>query len=226
MLYRCLWLASFTIILFSRFIHVGSVQFSSVTQSCSTLCDLMDCSMPGLPFHHQLLELTQTHVHWVGDAIKSSHPLSSPSPPTFNLSQHQGLFKWVSSSHQVSKVLEFQLYSCDLLLDHFQFALIHGPNIPGSYAILLFTASNLASITSPIHNWVLFFLWLHPFIFSVLQSFLLSSNTPLYEYTTFYLSIHSWFVGHLGYFHFLAIINKAALNIIICFCTNTCFHLS
>ena len=68
----------------------------------------MNCSMPGLPVHHQLPELTQTHVHWVGDAIQPSHPLSSPSP-TFNLSQHQGLFKWVSSSHQVDKVLEFHL---------------------------------------------------------------------------------------------------------------------
>ena len=86
-----------------------SVQFSSVTQSCTTLCDPMDCSTPGLPVHHQLLEFTQTLVHWVGDAIKPSHPLSSPSPPTSNLSQHQGLFKWVSSSHQVAKVLEFQL---------------------------------------------------------------------------------------------------------------------
>ena len=68
-------------------------QFSSVTQSCLTLCDLMDCSMPGLPVHHQLLELTQTHVHCIGDAIQPSHPLSSPSPPAFNLSQHQGLFQ-------------------------------------------------------------------------------------------------------------------------------------
>ena len=71
--------------------------------------DPMDCSMPGLPVHHQLLEFTQTHVHWLGDAIQPSHPLSSPSPVTFNLSQHQGLFQWVSSSHQVAKVLEFQL---------------------------------------------------------------------------------------------------------------------
>ena len=69
----------------------------------------MDCSMPGLPVYHQLLELTQTHVHWVGDAIQPSHPLSFPSPPTFNISQHQGLFQWVSSSHQVATVLEFQL---------------------------------------------------------------------------------------------------------------------
>ena len=69
----------------------------------------MDCSMPVFPVHHQLREPTQTHVHWVGDAIQPSHPLLSPSPPTFNLSQHQGLFQWVGSSHQVPKVLEFQL---------------------------------------------------------------------------------------------------------------------
>ena len=69
----------------------------------------MDCSIPGFPVHHQLPELSQTHVHWVGDAIQPSHPLSSPAPPTFNLSQHQGLFTWVSSSHQVAKVLQFQL---------------------------------------------------------------------------------------------------------------------
>ena len=69
----------------------------------------MDCSTPGLPVHHQYPELTQTHVHWVSDAIQPSHPLSSPSPPTFNLFQHQGLFQWVSSSHQVAKELGFQL---------------------------------------------------------------------------------------------------------------------
>ena len=85
-----------------------SVQFSSVTQSCPTLCDPMNRSTPGLPIHHQLPEFTQTNIHWVGDAIQPSHPLSSPSPPTFNLSQHQGLFQWVSSLHQVAKVLEFQ----------------------------------------------------------------------------------------------------------------------
>ena len=85
------------------------VQFSSVTQSCPTLCNPMDCSTPGFPVHHQLLEPTQTHVHWVGDAVQPSYPLSSPSSPAFNLSQHQGLFQGVSSSHQVTKVLEFQL---------------------------------------------------------------------------------------------------------------------
>ena len=84
-------------------------RFSSVAQSCPTLCDPMDCSTPGLPVHHQFLEFTQTHVHWVGDAIQPSHPLSSPSPSTLNLSQHQGLSQWISSSHQVAKVLEFQL---------------------------------------------------------------------------------------------------------------------
>ena len=84
-------------------------QFSSVGQSCPTLCNPMDCRAPGLPVHHQLLEFTQNHVHWVGDAIQPSHPLSCPSPPTFNLSQHQGLSKWVSSLHQVARVLEFQL---------------------------------------------------------------------------------------------------------------------
>ena len=69
----------------------------------------MECNISGLPVHHQLLEFTQTHVHWVGDAIQPSHPLSSLSPPAFNLSQHQGLFQWVGSSHQVAKVLELQL---------------------------------------------------------------------------------------------------------------------
>ena len=86
-----------------------SVQFSSVTQSCPTLCNSMNHSTPGLPVHHQLPESIQTHVHWVSDAIQPSHPLSSPSPPALNLSQHQGLFQWVISSHQVGKVLEFQL---------------------------------------------------------------------------------------------------------------------
>ena len=88
---------------------LASVQFSSITQFSLTLCNPMDCRMPGLPVHQQLPEFTQTHVHWVSDARQPSHPLLSPSPPTFNLSQHQGLFKWVSSSHQVAKVLEFQL---------------------------------------------------------------------------------------------------------------------
>ena len=83
--------------------------FSSVVQSCPTLCDPMNRSTPGLPVHHQLPEFTQTHVHWVSDAIPPSHPLSSPSPPAPNPSQHHSLFQWVNSSHEMAKVLEFQL---------------------------------------------------------------------------------------------------------------------
>ena len=82
---------------------------SSVAQSCLTLCDPMDCSTSGLPVNRQLPEFTQTLVLWLSDSIQPSHPLSSPSPPSLNLCQHQGLFKWVSSSHQVAKVFEFQL---------------------------------------------------------------------------------------------------------------------
>ena len=85
------------------------LQFSSVAQSWLTLGEPMNHSTPGLPVHHQLPEFTQTHAHRDGDAIQPSHPLSSPSSSAFNLSQHQGLFKWVSSSYQVAKVLEFQL---------------------------------------------------------------------------------------------------------------------
>ena len=88
-----------------------SIQFSRSVVSLSRvwLCNPMNHSTPGLPVHHQLPEFTQTHVHQVGDAIQPSHPLSSPSPPAPNPSQHLGLFQWVSSSHQVAKVLEFQL---------------------------------------------------------------------------------------------------------------------
>ena len=94
---------------FVYFLKYHSVQFSSVAQSCATLCDPMDCSTPGFPVHHQLPELTQTHIHQVSDAIQLSHPLSSLSPPAFNHSQHLGLFEWVSSLYQVVKVLEFHL---------------------------------------------------------------------------------------------------------------------
>ena len=86
-----------------------SVQVSSLTHWGPTLCNPMDCTTPGLPIHHQLQALTQTHIHHVSDTIQPSHPLSSPSPPAFNLSQHQGLFQWVGSLHQVAKVLELQL---------------------------------------------------------------------------------------------------------------------
>ena len=109
-------------------------QFSSVVQSCLTLCDPMDCSTPGLPVHHQLPEFTQTHVHWVGDTIQPSYPLTSPSPPAFNLSQRQGLFKWVSSLHQVAKVLELQLqhqsFQWSLRTDFFSDELVGSPCCP------------------------------------------------------------------------------------------------
>ena len=90
-------------------VQIRSDQITSVTQSCPTLRDPMKRSTPGLPVHHQLPEFTQTHVHRVGDAIQPSHPLSSPSPLAPNPSQHQSLFQWVNSSHEVAKVLEFQL---------------------------------------------------------------------------------------------------------------------
>ena len=86
-----------------------SLQFGSVTQSCPTLCNPKNRSTPGLPVQHHLPEFTQTHVHRVHDAIQPSHPLSSPSPPAPNPSQHQSLFQWVNSSHEVAKVLESQL---------------------------------------------------------------------------------------------------------------------
>ena len=97
----------------------SSVQVSSVAQSCSILCNPMNRRTPGLPVHHQLLEFTQTHVHQVGDAIQPSHPLSSPSPPAPNPSQHQGLFQWVNSSHEVAKF--------SLLLEVLIFCFSHSP---------------------------------------------------------------------------------------------------
>ena len=95
----------------SQYILIGpsSVQFISVAQSFPTLCNPMNRSMPGLPVHHKLPEFTQTHVHRVSDAIQPSHPLLSPFPPALNPSQHQSLFQWVNSSHEVAKELEFQL---------------------------------------------------------------------------------------------------------------------
>ena len=101
---------TFSILLLRMMLAVALslVQFSSVAQSCPTLWDPMSHSTPGLPVHHQLPEFTQNYIHWVSDAIQPSHPLLSPSPAP-NPSQHQGLFQWVNSSHEVAKVLEFQL---------------------------------------------------------------------------------------------------------------------
>ena len=114
--YMCKLLVTVFLLLYSQwsccfliYQSFSFLQFSLVAQSCLTICDPMNCSTPGLPVHQQHPEFTQTLVHWVGDAIQSSHPLLSPSHPTFNVSQYQGLFQWVSSLHQVAKVLEFQL---------------------------------------------------------------------------------------------------------------------
>ena len=101
-------------------LHNSSVQFSSVTQSCPTLCDPMNRSTPGLPVHHQLPEFTQTHVHRVSDSIQLSHPLSFPSPPAPNPFQHQSLFQWVNSSREVAKVLSHFLVTCKFQKSFFQ----------------------------------------------------------------------------------------------------------
>ena len=105
----CLYILEFNSLFMPFISFLGSVQFRSVAQSWPTLCEPVNRSMPGLPVNHQLPESTQTHVHRVGDAIQPSHPVSFPSPPDLNPSQFQGLFKCLSSPHQVAKVLEFQL---------------------------------------------------------------------------------------------------------------------
>ena len=109
---NCLYWCLCQIIVFKSghlFVFMLSDQIRSVAQSCPTLCNPMNHSTPGLPVHHQFLEFTQTHIHWVSDAIQPSHPLLSPSPLAPNPSQHQSLFQWVNSSHEVAKLLEFQL---------------------------------------------------------------------------------------------------------------------
>ena len=125
-------------------------QFSSVPQSCLTLCNPMDCSTPGLPVHYQLPEIAQTHVHLVSDVIQPSRLLSSPFPPAFNLSQHQGLFKWLSSSHQVAKVLELQLqhqsFQWYLGLISFRIDWLNLHAVQGSLKSLLQHHSSKASI--------------------------------------------------------------------------------
>ena len=125
----------------------SSVQFN---QLYLTLCDPMDCSTPVLPVHHQLPEFTQTHVHWIGYAIQPSHPLSSPSPLAFSLSQHQGVFKWGSSSHQMAKVLEFQLqhlsFQWTLRTDPFKMDWLDLLAIQGTLKSLLQHHSSKASI--------------------------------------------------------------------------------
>ena len=135
------------------FIPTTHNQFSSIAQACPTLCDPMGCITPGFPVHHQLLELAQTHVHWVGDAIQPSHPLSFPSPPAISLSQHQGLFQWVSSSHQVAKVLEFHLHEYSGLIS-FRMDWLDLLAVQGTLKSLLQCRTQFKSIDS----WALSFL--------------------------------------------------------------------
>ena len=107
---RCICITLYYLIWAQYFAKIRSqLQFTSLAQSRLTLCNPMNHSTPGLPVHHQLSEFTQTHAHRVGDVIQPSHPLSPPSPPAPNPSQNQGLFQWVNSSHEVAKILEFQL---------------------------------------------------------------------------------------------------------------------
>ena len=142
--------------------------FSSVAQSCLTLCDPMNCSTPGFPVHHQLPELIQTHVHRVGDAIQPSHSLSSPSPPAFNLSQHQDLFQWVKSSHQVAKVLEFQL-------QHQSFQWIFRTDFLKDWLILSLCSPRDSQESSPTPQ----FKSINSLAFSFLYS---STLTPIHDY--------------------------------------------
>ena len=129
-------------------------QFSSVAQSCPTLCDPMTRSTPGLPVHHQLPEFTQTHVHRDSDAIQPSHPLSSPFPPAPNPSQHQSLFQWVKSSHEVAKVLEFQLWHHSFQrnprADLLQNGLVGSPILLGENNSELLYSCNRNSILNPV----------------------------------------------------------------------------
>ena len=148
------WNFSFIVSPSNEYSGMISFQLSSVAQSCPTLCDPMDHSMPGFPVHHQLPEFTQIHAHWVSDAIQPSHPLSSPSPPTFNLSQYQSLFKWVSSLHQVAKVLEVQLqhqsFQWTLRTDLLEGGLVGSPCSPrDSQGFKSINSSALSFLYSP-----------------------------------------------------------------------------
>ena len=141
-------------------------QFSSVAQLCLTLYDPMKCSPPGFPVHHQLMEPSQTHVHWVGDVVQPSHPLSSPSPPALNLYQHQGLIQWVSSWHQGAKVselwLQHQPFQWIFRTDSFRMGWLDLLAVQGTLRSLLQHHSSKASI-----------LWCSAFFMIQLSSWLL-----------------------------------------------------
>ena len=149
---NCLKLSTGLLFYFlSFFLFYASYSYTSVAQLCLTLCNPMDHSTPGLPVHHQLPEFTQTHVHWVSGAISASHPLSSPSPPDLNLSQHQGLFNWVSSLHQVAKVLEFQSFQWTFRTDFLEDGLVGSPSPTHSSkaSILQWSAFFIVQLSHP-----------------------------------------------------------------------------
>ena len=143
--------------------HTGllcHLSVSSVTQSCLTLCNPMDCSTPGLPVYHHLSAFTQTHVHWVCYAVQPSLPLSSTSLPTLNLSQHQDLFKWVSSLNQVVNVIQLQhqslqwIFGTDFLQDGLVGSPCHPRDSQESFLIPQFKSikySVLSFLYSPTH---------------------------------------------------------------------------
>ena len=148
-----------------------SVQFSSVAQSCPTLWDPMNHSIPGLPVHHQLLEFTQTHIHRFSDAIQPSHPLLSPSPPAPNPSQHQSLFQWVNSLHKVAKVLRLQYLSISFRLTSLCL-------IRSRFIHLIRTDSN----AFPFYGWVIFFCVYVPQLFYLFICQWASRSLPCSSY--------------------------------------------
>ena len=165
-----------------------TVQFSSVAQSYPTNCDPMSRSRPGLPVHHQHPEFTQIHVHRVSDVIQPSHSLSSPSPPALNPSEHQSLFQWVNSSHEVAKVLEFQLQHHSLQrnprADLLQNGLVGSPWVHGTLKSLLQHHSSKASILW--HSAFFTVQLSHPYMTTgktiALTRWTLVSNVPAFEY--------------------------------------------
>ena len=179
----------------------------------------MNCSTPGLPVHYQLPEPTQTHVHWVGDAIQPSHPLSSPSPPAPNLSQHQGIFQWVSSSHQVAKALEFQLQhqSFQWTLVSFRMDWLDLLVVQGTLKSLLQHHSSKASIL-----WLSAFFLVqlsHPYM-STGKTITLTRQTLVGNIMSLLLNILSRLVitflprsKHLDYFKMIVWVNSCILPI-------------
>ena len=169
------------------------LQFSSVAQSCPTLCDPINRSTPGLPVHHQLPEFTQTHVHRVSDAIQPSHPWLSPAPPSPNPSQHQSLFQWVNSSHEVAKVWSFS------------FTISPSKKHPGLISFrmdlldLLVVQGTLKSLLQHHSSKVLLALHKNHFLGSLMATILLSPALSVLIFLVGLLIIPSCMINFLGY---------------------------